>query len=127
MFYRFKPRRSPAAPDQRTERLNAKIRNMQRKWAQSLQQQAEKLPRSRLKAIFILSGFLASTAAGYLIYQGLSSQRPIIHRFKLSIPALAEPISVPDGPTRQQALDDYLDSLEKAIILDSLQKIKSKK
>ncbi|SDF60956.1 hypothetical protein SAMN04487996_111264 [Dyadobacter soli] len=127
MFYRFKPRKSPATSDQQTERLNAKIRDMQRKWAQSLQQGAEKLPKHRLKTILILAGILASAAASFLLYDGLASQPPTIHRFNLSIPTLAEPILVPKGPERQQALDDYLDSLEKALILDSLRNIKIKK
>lgn len=124
MFYPFKPAKSPEFSKRNSQNLEETIRSVKRKWACRLQERSVKLAPKRLRAILILSGLIASATAGALLYRGLTGQPPVIHRFNLSIPSLAEPISVPKGPSRQQALDDYLDSLEKSFILDSLQNSK---
>lgn len=124
MFYPFKPAKSPDSSKNDLQNIEERIRRVKRKWASRLQERSGKLAPKRLRAILILSGLIASATAGALLYRGLTGQPPVIYRFNLSFPSLAEPISVPKGPSRQQALDDYLDSLEKAFILDSLQNSK---
>ncbi|WP_342084394.1 hypothetical protein, partial [Dyadobacter sp. OTU695] len=105
-------------------RLSEKINSFQRRWANRLNAAAAHMPAAKLKALLILIGVLACVAAAGLLYGGLSPQKLTIHRFELSLPRLLEPISVPESPAKQQALDQYLDSLEKAFILDSLQNSK---
>lgn len=124
MFYRFKPapRREPQG--QPLQKLQAKIISIQRGWANRLNNRAQRLPARRLKALLIAAGLAASGAAAGLIYRGVTTQKLTIHRFDLSLPALSGSISVPESPSKQQGLDWYLDSLEKAFIFDSIQNTK---
>jgi len=124
MFYPFKPSPVRQPPGPRADRLSEKITSIQRRWADRLNTSARNLPAEKLKALLILTGVLACGVAAGLLYGGLSPQKLTIHRFELSLPGLLEPISVPESPAKQQALDQYLDSLEKAFILDSLQNYK---
>lgn len=124
MFYRFKPSPVRQPPSPRAGRLSEKINSFQRRWANRLNTAAAHMPAAKLKALLILMGVLACVSAAGLLYNGLSPQKLTIHRFELSLPGLLEPISVPESPAKQQALDQYLDSLEKAFILDSIQNSK---
>ncbi|MCF0075396.1 hypothetical protein LZD49_33265 [Dyadobacter sp. CY261] len=123
MFYPFKPSRSRRLHSAHSQRLNEKIAAMQRAWAKRLNARARKLPAKRLKILLALAGIIACAVSAGLIYRGISAQQLTLHRFDL--PMLFEPVSVPEGPRMQQALEKYLDSLEKAFILDSIQNAKS--
>lgn len=124
MFYRFKPapRREPAG--RQFQKLQAKIISIQRAWASRLSNRAQKLSARKLKALLIAAGLAASGAAAGLIYRGVTTQKLTIHRFDISLPALSGSISASESPSKQQALDWYLDSLEKAFIFDSIQNTK---
>lgn len=121
MFYSFKPSPGQQPPAQQPGKLAEKITSIQRRWANRLNAGAGKLSAKKLKGLLILTGGLASVAAAALVFTGLSPQKLTIHRLELNLPGMIEPIAVPESPARQQALDQYLDSLEKAFILDSLQ------
>lgn len=126
MFYPFKPacRRQPQrAP---LSKLHAKTAKIQRQWADRLNEHARKLGPAKLKVILTLTGFAAAVAAAGLIYRGIIPEKPVNHRFELPMPALRGWIHVPESPGKQQALDFYLDSLEKAFIFDSIQNTKPK-
>jgi hypothetical protein len=124
MFYRFQPTKTTGSPDEKPQMLHEKITAFQREWAARLSRSTRKLPARRLRALLLLAGTASSLAAALLIYHGLTSHQPVIHRFDIRLPSLYEPISVPESPAKQQALDAYLDSLEKAIILDSTENAK---
>jgi hypothetical protein len=124
MFYRFQPTKTIGAASEQQQKLREKIAVFQRGWADRLSRSARKLPAKRLRALLLLAGTASSLAAALLIYHGLASHQPVIHRFDIRLPPLFEPISVPESPAKQQALDAYLDSLEKAIILDSTENAK---
>jgi hypothetical protein len=124
MFYPFKPARSHKPPGPHFQKLQAKIMSIQREWANRLNNRAQRLPARKLKAVLIAAGLAATAAAAGLIYRGITAQKLTIHRFDLSLPALFASISVPESPAKQQALDWYLDSLEKAFIFDSIQNTK---
>lgn len=126
MFYPFKPSRSQRPKDDSMSKLQAKITTIQRDWANRLNARARKLPPQRLKILLGLAGVLACGIAAFLIYQGITPHRKTLHRFDLSLPMLPKSISVPKSPARQQALDQYLDSLENAIISDSIQNAKTR-
>ena len=125
MFYRFKPGRAPRPQDPNASKLQAKITAIQRDWANRLNSRARRLPPKRLKILFAIAGALACGAAAFLIYRGVNPNNLTVHRFNLTLPTLFESISVPESPARQQALDMYLDSLERAFILDSIQNAKT--
>lgn len=124
MFYRFKPARSQQPAGRQYQKLQAKIISIQRAWANRLNSRAQRLSARRLKVVLIASGLAASAAAAGLIYYGINPPKLTLHRFELSLPAISGSISVPESPLKQQALDQYLDSVEKAFILDSIQNTK---
>jgi len=124
MFYRFKPARSHKRPGPQFQKLQAKIISIQRKWANHLNNRARMLPTKRLKAMLIVTALTATAAAASLIYRGITAHKPTIHRFDLRLPLMSGSISVPESPAKQQALDWYLDSLEKAFLFDSIQNAK---
>lgn len=124
MFYRFKPAPSRKPQGPQFQKLQVKIATIQREWANRLNNRARKLPARRLKAVLIAAGLAASGAAAGLIYRGVNPPKLTIHRFDLGLPALSGSISASESPAKQQALDLYLDSLEKAFILDSIQNTK---
>ncbi|MGX5857962.1 hypothetical protein ACWKW6_30175 [Dyadobacter jiangsuensis] len=126
MFYRFKPARGSQPQAAQQGKLHAKIARIQRLWADRLNERARRLGPARLKAILIATGLAAATAAAGLIYRGIIPGELTIHRFALTMPTLPALIQVPESPGKQQALDFYLDSLEKAFILDSIQNSKPK-
>ncbi|GGH20288.1 hypothetical protein GCM10007423_00620 [Dyadobacter endophyticus] len=124
MFYRFKPSRSQQPAGRQYQKLQAKIISIQRAWANRLNSRAQRLSARRLKAALIASGLAASAAAAGLIYYGINPPKLTLHRFELSLPAISGSNAVPESPLKQQALDQYLDSVEKAFILDSIQNTK---
>lgn len=121
MFYRFKPARSQQPQTTQPTRLQTKIAKMQRLWADRLNERARKLDPARLKVMLIAMGLAAVAAAAGLIYRGIIPEKLTIHRIELPMSFLPGSISVPESPDKQQALDCYLDSLEKAFIFDSIQ------
>ncbi|HWV32018.1 MAG TPA: hypothetical protein VN038_20300 [Dyadobacter sp.] len=124
MFYPFKPARGSRPQARQLSKLHAKIAKAQRLWADRLNERARKLSPGRLKVLLIVTGFAATAAAAGLIYRGIIPQELTIHRFELPTPVLPGLIHVPESPGKQQALDFYLDSLEKAFIFDSIQNSK---
>ena len=124
MFYRFKPSSSQQPAGRQFQKLQAKIISIQRAWANRLNHRAQRLSARRLKAVLIATGLAASAAAAGLIYYGVNPPKLTLHRFELSLPAISGSISAAESSSKQKALDQYLDSLEKAFILDSIQNTK---
>lgn len=124
MFYPFKPARGSQPQARQLSKLHAKISRAQRLWADRLNERARKLGPRRLKVLLFATGLAAAACAAGLIYRGIIPQELTIHRFQLPMPALPGLIHVPESPGKQQALDFYLDSLEKAFIFDSIQNSK---
>lgn len=116
MFYPFKPARDSQRQLRQQNKLHGKMVKIQRLWADRLNEHARKLGPRRLQAILIATGLAAAACAAGLIYRGIIAEKLSIHRFELP-----GSFSVPG---KQQALDFYLDSLEKAFIFDSIQESK---
>ena len=83
------------------------------------------MPPRKLKALLIATGIAACCAATALVYFGVRPNSGPLHRFELSIPQLYQPITVPENAAKRQALDRYLDSLDRSLILDSISNAKS--
>lgn len=121
MFYPFKPARGSQPQARQLSKLHAKIARAQRLWADRLNERARKLGPRRLKVLLFATGLAAAACAAGLIYRGIIPEKLTIHRIELPMSFLPGSISVPESPDKQQALDCYLDSLEKAFIFDSIQ------
>lgn len=118
MFYSFKPDRSAQAasgarPEQKTSAFSRKL-------CLHLNSYAQHLSARKLKVIFCAAGVFSCAAAGLLVYRGFRDERARTSSFDLQLPQIFESISVPESLSRQQALDDYLDSLQKAFLEDSI-------
>lgn len=119
MFYSFKPdprarAASGAGPEQKTSALLRKL-------CLHLNGYAQKVSSKKLKVIFCAAGAFSCAAAGLLVYGGVFDEPARNSGFDLQLPQVFGSISVPESLSRQQALDDYLDSLQKAFLKDSIQ------
>ncbi|OJV15878.1 MAG: hypothetical protein BGO21_30355 [Dyadobacter sp. 50-39] len=117
MFYRFKPGRAHRSKTTASPRENHVP--IARRLAAYLGRHAEKLPAKKLKMLLVATGAGACAAAAMLVFEGFKQDQN--GRFDFELPGIFQRITVPDGPSRQQATDDYLDSLQKAFLQDSIQ------
>jgi hypothetical protein len=131
MFYRFKPARrlSPVAQPVANARLAKliflKITAAQRGLAGALSRACSHLSAQTLKWCWLAAGISSVLMAGCLIYTGLTGRSYTLFLVKPAKVIPLEGVQVPAGLTKQLLLDLYLDSMQKAIIADSIRTLQT--
>jgi len=123
MFYNFNAHRArkttPGPSTALARQIFEKLIGLQRRWADFMQAQTQRLTRSWLIA-FSLTAMIASGAySTYLISDGLFSARSHAQPYGLKSPWPAGTIKRKQLPAKQNGLSRYLDSVRKAAYADS--------
>jgi hypothetical protein len=132
MFYGFKPARKlspiaqPAVNAKLARQIFLKITAAQRSLAQALSRACARLSTQALKRCWLAAGITSVLMAGWLIYGGLSGRSYTLFLVSPAKVIPPERVPVPDGLTKQLLLDLYLDSMQKAIIADSIKALTPK-
>ncbi|WAC13252.1 hypothetical protein [Dyadobacter pollutisoli] len=126
MFYRFKPTRrrapiaQPAANANLAKLIFEKITASQRRIAQALEKGCSQLSDRALKRCWLAAGIGSALMASYLMYAGLANSPYSLFLISPASVTPPEQMQVPAGMTQQLLLDLYLDSMQKAIVADSI-------
>lgn len=120
MFYPFKPSKFAAPAREQTDNKTGRFRNIGSQLRHTFGGAINRHPNLPNLLFIVLLGLVGSLIAGTLFYQGLSSKGPTVFKFNLDERLFSDRILIPAGLSKQQNLDEYLDSLDKAITADSI-------
>ena len=125
MFYRFNAHRQRPLQDQRSglaTQIFQKLTFLQRRWTRVMAQAAQKLSFGWLKALCLTVIAVSSGYCIYLLFDGFHSMHEPLESGRSQI-FLFDPYGLKAQLRARSHLDHYLDSLEKALIKDSLNQI----
>lgn len=120
MFYLFKPSKFAAPAGEQTDNKTGRFRNIGSRLRRTFGVAINRHPNLPHLLFIVLLGLVGSLIAGTLFYQGLSQRGPTVFKFNLDERLFSDRILIPEGLSKQQILDEYLDSLDKAITADSI-------
>lgn len=123
MFYPFKPSKFAAPAGERPVNKTGRFRNIGSRLRRTFRGAIKRHPNLPHLLFIVLLGLFGSLIAGTLFYQGLSSRGPTVFKFNLGERLFSDRILIPKGLSKQQILDEYLDSLDKAITADSIKNL----
>ncbi|MGX5853747.1 hypothetical protein ACWKW6_08900 [Dyadobacter jiangsuensis] len=123
MFYPFKPNKFTAPSREQTDNKNGRFHEIRSRLRRTLWAAINRHPNLPHLLFIVLLGIVGSLIAGTLFYQGLSQRGPTVFKFNLGERLFSDRILIPEGLSKQQNLDEYLDSLDKAITADSIKNL----
>jgi hypothetical protein len=123
MFYPFKPSKFTAPSGEQTDNKNGPFQDIRSRLRRTLWGAINRHPNLPHLLFIVLLGLVGSLIAGTLFYQGLSQRGPTVFKFNLDERLFSDRILIPEGLSKQQILDEYLDSLDKAITADSIKNL----
>ena len=127
MFYKFNAHRArkPAEkPDYKLARqIFQKLITLQRSWASYMGSKAEKLTSGWLKALCVTVITVSSSYCAYLIFEGFISINKTGANARQGHIRVFDPSGIKEQLRAQTELNNYLDSLENAVLEDSLNQL----
>lgn len=127
MFYKFNAHRArkPAEkPDYKLAiQIFRKLITMQRSWASYMGSRAEKLSCAWLKALCVTVITVSSSYCAYLIFEGFISLNKTGADARQGHIRVFDPSGIKEQLRAQTELNNYLDSLENAVLIDSLNQL----
>ena len=127
MFYKFNAHRArkPAekADYKLARQIFQKLIMMQRCWASYMGYRAKKLTSGWLKALCITVITVSSVYCGYLIFEGFISLNKTGASARKGHIWTFDPFGIKEQLRAKSELNNYLDSLENAVLKDSLNQL----
>ena len=127
MFYKFNAHRARKPAEKANSKLARqifqKLITVQRFWASYMGSRAEKLTSRWLKALSVTVITVCSSYCAYLIYEGFISLNKTGADARQSHIWAFDPFGIKEQLRAQTELNNYLDSLENAVIKDSLNQL----
>ncbi|WP_254412118.1 hypothetical protein [Dyadobacter diqingensis] len=127
MFYKFNAHRARKPAEKADYKLAGqifqKLITLQRCWASYMGSRAEKLTYGWLKALCVTVITVSSTYCAYLIFEGFISLNKTGTSARQGHIWAFDPFGIKEQLRAQTELNNYLDSLENAVLKDSLNQL----